>query len=135
LRPATHPTTHKKKEGEIIAPSITNFEGSIIHELAHVAMGQDPFILNSYRMKKNSSFLNHMGLANWGTGYGYNFFHPEDYDPERIAMAASTWQLSPESFSINWISYTDWVNSWIGLFYTPNPYVSMNYGQLSWSSR
>jgi hypothetical protein len=109
------------------SPSIRNFEGVIIHELAHVAMGQNPFIEESY--SKRSVWLNYPeALLPITIGEAYPC--SSNCSAEMIAIAASTWQLDPASFSGNilFISYTDWRESWIELFYNPNPFAKATYG-------
>jgi RHS repeat-associated protein len=112
-------------------PSITNFTGVIIHELTHIALGQDPFIMKSYDMRSNWLYYPETILPPpFMTEYDQESC-VDNCDAERIAVASSTWQLEPETFNTNilFISYTDWHKNWIELFYHPNPLVRYDYGQ------
>jgi hypothetical protein len=112
------------------APSNINFTGTVIHELAHVSIQQNPFIIESYSWRSN--WVNHpesMLPDTYGDAYDRRYCENR-CDEEMIAMAASTWQLDPASFygSILFMSYTDWRKSWIELFYHPNPLARYDYG-------
>ena len=118
------------------SPSDTNFTGVIIHELAHVAMIQNPFIEESYSMRSNWLYYPDTLLPRT-FGFAYNFSSSDNDNCEIIAMAASTWQLNVLSFdsSVLFLSYTDWRKDWIELFYSPNPLVMENYdGPATWEA-
>jgi RHS repeat-associated protein len=100
--------------------SITNFTGTVVHELGHVAMRENPFILESYEFIDRGPRV---------YGWAYNFGRCSNRacrSEEEIAMAASTLQLSPASFNL--LFYTDQRKSWIELFYRPNPLAHHDYG-------
>jgi hypothetical protein len=113
------------------ASSLQNFEGTIIHELAHVAMHENPFIVESHTLRSNLADYPDNILLGHTFGKAYDFSQcGEGCDTEQIAMAASTWQLMPQSFngSFFFIPYVDWHESWIGSFYTPNLLAPGGYG-------
>jgi RHS repeat-associated protein len=119
-------------------PSLRNFQGTVIHELAHVAIEENPFILESYEMRSNWAYYPD-SFRDWFNptfGQSYNC-RGCDMRKEKIAMAASTWQLMPESFnvSIGPISYTDWHYEWISSFYKPNPLAKPDLGPTSIRAR
>jgi RHS repeat-associated protein len=99
--------------------SFNNFQGVIVHELTHVAIFENPNILTSY--SNTANMLKHPKV--WlpkgiGKAYPTDLCDP-NCDSEWIAIAASTWQLSPESFDVS-ASYTDWRKNWIESFYSTN---------------
>lgn len=72
--------------------SMANFEGAIIHELAHVAIDQNPSILESYKQRENQ-FPNNILPRTFGEAHNFALcISPDcDQDVEEIAMTASTW--------------------------------------------
>ena len=105
-------------------PSINNFLGSVIHELTHVAIGQNPSIVNTYReASSRGPFINGFGPRTIANNYNWQICSgkPGCQDEEEIAVTASTIQISPASFSssIFFIPYTDWRKGWIVGLYQP----------------
>jgi RHS repeat-associated protein len=109
--------------------SLFNFQGTVIHELAHVAIYENPYILETY--SKRSSLLNHpenllIGGRMFGEAYPWDKCTGH-CDQEEVAIAAATWQLMPQSFDGTF--FTDWRKSWIEIFYHPNRKAPGGYGE------
>ncbi len=108
-------------------PDDLNFEGTMIHELAHVAMGQNSLIRESHSLRQGIPDTVGLGLTQLSQYAGFPirilpFGNQYDYrtcgdrcDTEVIAMAAAIWQLTP-------LSVSNWQIEWIGQFYSPNPF-------------
>lgn len=111
-------------------PNLQNFEGAIVHELTHVAIDQDPTILQSYKQEQDK----HGSGATIGLDYNKsNCVTAIPYDAdcmnkEMIAMTASTFQLSPKSFDFSFFLGHDWRKDWFQSNSSLNPLAGMCYG-------
>jgi hypothetical protein len=101
-----------------VESSLINFEATIIHELAHVAMSENPSILQSYRAEEDQHWW--PGIT---YGHAYNMSvckgNQDCIDQEKIAMAATVLQINPGTFQNG--AGEDWRGTWISSLWTLNP--------------
>jgi len=105
------------------------FEGAIVHELAHVAMDQDPSILESYKnalsVNNSYSFVGHAyDKSSCFTAIPPD---PDCVNKEMIAITAEAYQFSPNSF-FNFWGGSDWRFEWFQSRASLNPFADMCYG-------
>ena len=100
------------------SPDIKNFEGTIIHELTHVAQFQNPEIDDSYTATKSSEWWKFWKSVTVGKKYGYQdeclFFNCSDH--QEVAMIAATNQTNPNYLTVNLLGvvlWSSWQKTWI----------------------
>lgn len=108
------------------ADRLANFQGTLVHELTHVATGQNPLILISYREEE----AKHFWPSPIGGGYDKSICNgkPDCLDLEMIAITAATWQVDRNSFHP--VTHTNWRNDWISSQISISPLLGVCYGPL-----
>jgi len=108
------PDANERQEKE----SSLNFQGTVIHELTHVAIAENPLILESYQKSKRFQWQPPVGARYPYVDIGCT--STTCRDTERIAMTASAYHLTPDVFKWKFlVEGTYWQLDWIRQFDSP----------------